>query len=114
MRISAYCTKKIRKLLHGCNIDNNYGKCDVSEWTDVIDIFCGEDNTFGLKADGSVVFTGSKLNSYDLGVLKDVVYISEAPGLIIALKEDGTVVATGSNRNGECNVSNWKNIVVYN
>lgn len=94
--------------------NNDYGKCDVSEWTDVVDIFCGENTTIGLKADGSVVFAGSKLNSYDLSVLKDVVYISEAPGLILALKEDGTVVATGSNRNGECNVSDWKNIVVYN
>lgn len=114
MGFNHYALLKDNGTIFATGYDNNYGKCDVSEWTDVIDIFCGEDNTFGLKADGSVVFTGSKLNSYDLGVLKDVVYISEAPGLIIALKEDGTVVATGSNRNGECNVSNWKNIVVYN
>ena len=29
----------------------------------------------------------------------------------IKLKEDGTVVAVGGNTNGECNVSDWKDIV---
>lgn len=30
---------------------------------------------------------------------------------IVAVKNDGTVVATGNNKNGECNVSEWNNIV---
>ena len=29
----------------------------------------------------------------------------------VALKSDGTVVATGANQNGECNVSEWENII---
>lgn len=30
---------------------------------------------------------------------------------IIALKEDGTVIATGDNRSGQCDVSEWKDII---
>ena len=29
----------------------------------------------------------------------------------VALKSDGTVIATGTNENGECNVSEWKDII---
>ncbi len=30
---------------------------------------------------------------------------------LVGLKTDGTVVATGSNKHGQCNVSNWTNII---
>jgi hypothetical protein len=88
-------------------------KREVYNWTDIVDIYCGENTTFGIKADGSVVFTGPLLNNYDLNVLKDVVYISEAPGLILALKEDGTVIATGDPKDVRA-VSAWTDIAVYN
>ena len=38
--------------------DNDYGRCDVSAWTDVVAIACGGWHTVGLKSDGTVVAAG--------------------------------------------------------
>ena len=38
--------------------DNEYGQCDVSEWTDIVAISGTDTNTVGLKADGTVVVAG--------------------------------------------------------
>ena len=37
---------------------NEYGQCNVSDWTDIVAISAGAWHTVGLKADGSVVATG--------------------------------------------------------
>ncbi|PGK35044.1 hypothetical protein CN907_21065 [Bacillus anthracis] len=37
--------------------------------------------------------------------------IAAGRGHTVALKSDGTVVATGSNEYGQCNVSDWSDIV---
>lgn len=37
--------------------------------------------------------------------------IATGNGHFVALKSDGTVIATGNNENGECNVSEWKDII---
>lgn len=42
--------------------DNDYGQCNVSEWTDIVAISAGSSHTVGLKSDGTVVAVGS--NNY--------------------------------------------------
>ena len=37
---------------------NFYGQCDVSEWTDIVEISAGDGHTVGLKSDGTVVAVG--------------------------------------------------------
>jgi alpha-tubulin suppressor-like RCC1 family protein len=37
---------------------DEYGQCNVSDWTDIVAISAGAWHTVGLKADGSVVATG--------------------------------------------------------
>ena len=37
---------------------NDYGQCDVSDWTDIVAIAAGEYHTVGLCLDGTVVATG--------------------------------------------------------
>ena len=37
---------------------NEYGQCDVSQWTDIVAISAGGFHTLGLKSDGSIVATG--------------------------------------------------------
>ena len=37
---------------------NGLGQCDVSGWTDIIQIAAGGIHTVGLKSDGTVVTTG--------------------------------------------------------
>lgn len=44
--------------------DNSYGKCDVSEWTDIISIVAGPTYTAGLRSNGEVVYCG-RLTSPD-------------------------------------------------
>ena len=39
--------------------DNKYGRCDVSDWTDIVAIAAGSYHTVGLKADGTVVAVGN-------------------------------------------------------
>ena len=37
---------------------NDYGQCDVSDWSGIVAVFAGDDYTVGLKADGTVVAVG--------------------------------------------------------
>ena len=39
--------------------DNEYGQCDVSDWTDIVAISV-DDHTVGLKKDGTVVAVGGE------------------------------------------------------
>ena len=41
-----------------CWGDNTYGQCDVSGWTNIIEICCGQYHTVGVKNDGTLVATG--------------------------------------------------------
>ena len=38
---------------------NEYGQCDVEEWTDIAAVAAGGWHTVGLKSDGTVVAAGS-------------------------------------------------------
>jgi len=38
---------------------NTLGKCDVSDWTDIVAISAGDYHTVGLKSDGTVVAVGN-------------------------------------------------------
>jgi hypothetical protein len=37
---------------------NDYGQCNVADWTDIIQVAAGSEHTVGLKSDGSVVAVG--------------------------------------------------------
>ena len=92
--------------------NNSNGKCDVSNWTDIVAISAGNWHTVGLKSDGTVVAIGS--NSFgqcDVSNWTDIVAISAGDYHTVGLKSDGTVVAIGSNSSGQCDVSNWTDIV---
>ncbi len=81
----------------------------VPTWTDLVDIACTHDNVFGLRKDGTVV---SALKNYpETAEWRDIVQIACGAEHIIGLKKDGTVVAEGSNSEGQCNVSDWKNVI---
>lgn len=88
---------------------------DVTGFDQVAQLACGHNFTLGVRRDGTVVFAGTNQNVSDCENWKDVVLI-DAEGIndghVVALRSDGTVVATGDNKYGECNVSNWADIVV--
>ena len=87
--------------------DNEYGQCDVSEWTDIVAISGTDTNTVGLKADGTVVIAGDNEDGQcNVSDWTDIMAIcSGIP--TVGLKTDGTVITT---RDREIKVSDWTNI----
>ena len=85
--------------------DNDYGQCDVSEWTDIVAISAGGGYTVGLKSDGTVVAVG--WNDYSQCKVfgwTDIVAISAGSYHTVGLKSDGTEVAVGEDDDGQCGV----------
>ena len=88
------------------------GKCDVSNWKDIVEISAGYNHTVGLKADGTVVAVGINNSCQcDVSTWKDIVEISTGYYHTVGLKSDGTVVAVGGNDYGQCDVFNWNDII---
>ena len=119
--------------------NNNYGQCDTSEWHDIIAVSAGNSYTVGLKADRTIVTVGAGANANksntnklsdiiaifagynDLAVisddgndsnkLNDSIAIYYRRYHTVELKANGTVVAVGKNTKGQCNTSEWRNIM---
>ena len=92
--------------------DNENGRCDVSDWKDIVAISAGYSHTVGLKADCTVVAVGDNYDGQcDVSGWTDIVTISAGYFHTVGLKADGTVVAVGYDYFGRCNVRDWKDIV---
>ena len=92
--------------------DNEYGQCDVSDWTDIVAITTGGNHTIGLKSDNTVVAVGyNEDGRCNVSNWTDIVAVSAGSSYSVGLKSDGTVVAVGYKYNGECDVSDWTDIV---
>jgi alpha-tubulin suppressor-like RCC1 family protein len=90
---------------------NDSGQCDVSNWTDIVEIAAGIGHTVGLQADHTVIAVGD--NSYgqcDVGNWTDIIQVAAGYGHTVGRKADGTVVAVGESAWGQCNVSGWTDI----
>ena len=102
--------------------DNQYGQCDVGNWTDIVAIAAGQWHTVGLHSDGTVVAVGndgnSNFNTYDnacaVDSWTDIIAIAAGSGYTIGLKSDGSVVYTGYNDNDKgTNMEDWNNILYF-
>lgn len=90
---------------------------DISGWSDLKAVATADQVVAGLRNDGTVVaafgedMTESPLA--DAGQWADITAISvgEEGCHIVGLKADGTVVAAGDNKFGECDVSDWTDMV---
>lgn len=90
---------------------NNYGRCDVDDWTDIVAVSAGASHTVGLKSDGTVIATGSDYNCRcDVDDWADIVAVSAGKDYTVGLRSDGTAVAVGNNYDGQCDVGAWKDI----
>ncbi len=91
---------------------NKHGQRDVSDWTDVVAVACGDWHTVGLKSDGTVVAVGDNTHGQcDVSDWTDVVAIACGDYHTVGLQSDGTVVAEGKNKDGRCYVSGWTDVV---
>ena len=93
--------------------DNELGQCDVSEWTDIVAIAAGDFHTVGLKSDGTVITTQTGQSANEISEWTDIVAVSAGYGFTLGLKADGTVVAAGYDKDGQCDVETWTNIISY-
>ncbi len=92
--------------------DNDYGECNVSDWTDIVAVSAGYNCTVGLKKDRTVVATGDNSDEQcNVSGWKDIVAVSAGDDHTVGLKKDGTVVAIGDDFYGQCNVGDWRDIV---
>ena len=82
---------------------------NLSGWSDIVAIACGERFTVGLKSDGTCVAVGR--NNYrqcNVGGWRNIVAVACGKWHAVGLKSDGTVVAVGYNNKGQLNVTSWK------
>ena len=91
---------------------NEYGQCNVGDWTDIIQVDGGGEHTVGVKSDGTVVAVGSNASGQcDVGGWTDIIQVVAGRRHTVGLKSDGTVVAVGYNEYGQCNVGDWTDII---
>ena len=75
---------------------NEYGQCNVGNWTDIVQVAAGGWHTVGLKADGTVVALGdNEYGQCDVGNWADITQAAAGRWHTVGLKSDGTVVAAG-------------------
>lgn len=95
---------------------------DVSGWANIVAIEAARDHIVGLKSDGTIVFAGPLAQTIqqnhkdELAKFTDIVAISaeilvDYDYNVVGLKSDGTVIAIGPNNLGQCDVSDWTDIV---
>lgn len=91
--------------------NNLFGQCDVTSWSDVIEVAGGNNRTVALRSDGTVLSCGD--NSSDqcsVSAWTDIVAIACGSRQMVGLRADGMVVACGGNNSGQCNVTSWTDI----
>ena len=93
--------------------DNQQGQCNVNNWTDITYIASSFHYVVGLKRDGTVVVTGddSYFDEQELSHWRNIIAIATGEAHTVGLKRDGTVIAAGNNNVGQCNVSDWTDII---
>ena len=87
---------------------------NVSGWRNIVAITGDSYNVAGIQSDGRVVCTDRNLDVSQWTDMVQIEYRQQVLGEyrhIVGLTSNGTVVATGTNNYGECDVSEWYNIV---
>ena len=80
------------------------------DWTNIIAIADGNNRIAGLKADGKVIIADSDFKEVHYLNWTNIAAIAGRDHFV-GLRADGTVVAEGDNKSGECNTSDWTDII---
>lgn len=104
--------------------DNDYGQCNVDDWTEIIAISAGDWHTVGLKRDGTVISTRPDPSvepklyvaacEVDNDDWEDIVAISAGCGTTMGIKKNGDLLIVGFNDfDQRDNAKNWSDIKIY-
>jgi len=92
--------------------NNEYGQCNITGWTGIVQVAAGWGHTVGLKADGTVVAAGwNDYGQCNVGGWTHIIQVDASCFHTVGLKSDDTVVAVGRNNYGQCNVNSWTDII---
>lgn len=97
---------------------NTCNQCDVSDWSDIVQVAAGLDHSVGLKSDGTVVAVGNNnVGQCNVEGWKDIVQIHAADFFTFGVKSDGTVVTTDEFFQGldtwtDIKQVNWGNFLI--
>ena len=89
--------------------NNQFGQCDLSGWTNLIAVACGETHTVGLRSDGTVLATGRDAKA-QVGKWENITAVDAGMDHTLGLCQDGTVVAAGQGMFGTCAVEHWQDV----
>ena len=93
-------------------LDNYHNKIQVSDWTDIVEVYTTDKYTIGLRSDGTVVGTGMNINGcLNVSGWTDIAAIRVWYGCTVGLKTDGTVVYAGQ---GHRDMQDWTDIRLPN
>lgn|GEM_PF-3363158 len=85
-------------------------RCDVGSWRNITAITACQGGSVGLRADGTVVYTGGYKHDQTLvRSLTNVAFIASKGYHFVYIDKNGSVGCTGDNSYGQCNVSQWNN-----
>lgn len=91
---------------------NTNGRCNVSNWTNIVSVAAGGEHTVALCSDGTVVAMGkNKDGQCDTSGWRNIVAVAAGNSHTVVLDENGTVEAIGQNNFKQCDVSKWEDIV---
>lgn len=92
--------------------NNEFGQCDVSDWTDIASVSAGGTFTVGLRTDGTVTAVGlNDGGQCNVSHWKDIKAVSAGFDYAVGVRSDGTVITAGKNLSKRCNVNEWTDIV---
>jgi len=92
--------------------NNDWGQCDISGWTDIVQVAAGYYHTVGLRGDSTVVAEGwNDYGQCDVSSWTGIVQVTAGYYHTVGLKSDGTLIAAGSNEYGQCDIVGWTDII---
>lgn len=76
--------------------NNDYGQCEVSDWSDIVSVAAGYEHAVGLRADGTVVAVGKNdFGQCNVSDWTDIVAVAAGPWHTVGLKADGSAITVG-------------------
>lgn len=87
---------------------DKYGQCSVDNWSDVIEVYAGDNHTVGLRKDGTVIAVGDNSDGQcNVSSWRNIIAVAAGEKTTYGLTKDGKVLSVGKKNYG----SSWNNIV---